>query len=357
MRQTLILAASVISLAGAGCTSREIHVTFSEGKVLGGKKVSAETLNLGREAYMHFCYACHGEKGDGNGPAAPGLRPPPRDFRTALFKFGKVYPQASLPHDDDLKKIVRDGLAGTAMLPWDVPDELLDPIIQYIKTLSPMWQDPDEEVGERIVLDEDPDPWTGNKKEAIARGKEVYHGAATCQQCHAAYATRAEIYAAAKAANKPFELRDNLYQPELRPSEVELNGYKLKILPPDFLFNEIRSGISVEELYRTIAAGVKPTMPPWHQALPADDLWAMAYYVRSLVELKNTPKAATLRDELSRQPEFVPPEPAVEPEPPAGADEGGAAAPAEPPGANGGAAAPAPQPDAEPPPAGDAPTP
>jgi hypothetical protein len=64
------------SFALVACEEEE----FSKSKTLGGKVVSADTLNAGHEAYTHYCRACHGEKGDGHGPAALGLRPPPRDF-------------------------------------------------------------------------------------------------------------------------------------------------------------------------------------------------------------------------------------------------------------------------------------
>src|SRR5438309_1600492 len=112
---------------------------FSKSKTLGGKQVSADTLNAGKESYTHYCRACHGDKGDGHGPAALGLRPPPRDFTQGKFKFAAVE-SGSLPNDDDLRRIVKKGLHGTAMLPWDVPDQELSNIIPYVKTFSPKWQ-------------------------------------------------------------------------------------------------------------------------------------------------------------------------------------------------------------------------
>src|SRR5262249_21960528 len=115
------------------------EVEFQETMRLGGKIVSKETLEQGREAYTHYCRACHGACGDGRGPASKGLRPPPRDFRLGQFKFIAVK-AGDLPSDDDLKRIILGGLKGTAMLPWDVPEDDVDPIIQYIKTFSTKWQ-------------------------------------------------------------------------------------------------------------------------------------------------------------------------------------------------------------------------
>ena len=34
----------------------------------------------GRLVYQVYCVACHGAEGHGDGPAAAGLKPPPRDF-------------------------------------------------------------------------------------------------------------------------------------------------------------------------------------------------------------------------------------------------------------------------------------
>jgi hypothetical protein len=73
-------------------------------------------------------------------------------------------------------------------------------------------------------------------------------------------------------------------------------------------------------------------MPTWKNVLPDPDLWAMAYYVRSLVALRGTPEAAALQRRLLDQPPWSPP-----PLPDAGADGGDAgpsAAPQDPPDRN-----------------------
>src|SRR5262245_34339429 len=40
----------------------------------------------GKELFDNHCAACHGEKGDGNGPAARFLYPKPRDFTEGKFR-------------------------------------------------------------------------------------------------------------------------------------------------------------------------------------------------------------------------------------------------------------------------------
>ncbi|HEX9104957.1 MAG TPA: c-type cytochrome, partial [Polyangia bacterium] len=108
----------------------------------------------GRAAYQQYCRPCHGENGDGRGFSSVGLRPPPRDFTHPIFKFGHT-PIPQLPPDRALERIIRKGLNGTAMRPWDVSDAELHDVVQYIKTFSPQWRS--ERQGEAIVPS--PDPW------------------------------------------------------------------------------------------------------------------------------------------------------------------------------------------------------
>jgi len=209
---------------------------FSETVALGGYEVEASELNRGEESYMLYCYACHGEAGDGKGPAAKFLRPPPRDFRIATYKFTKIQTGSGLPPDDNLYDLITRGLHGSAMLPWDIPDEDLYRAIEYIKTFSPAWTELDPETGIRgkigisidatrdcsSVEDEgeranclESDPWTlpggdmdryGVKawsdeqkakqdalhREAYKAGWKAYHENG-CNNCHASYATAAEL--------------------------------------------------------------------------------------------------------------------------------------------------------------------
>lgn len=298
---------AAITLLLCGCSLAPPRV--DEPLQLRSRTVSTEQLRAGWEAYTLYCRACHGDEGDGRGPSAPGLRPPPRDFRQATFKFGWVVD--GLPHDEDLARIVTGGLHGTAMLEWDIPQDALPVILQYLKTFAREdWADPDA-LGEQVTASND--PWgAARATEAVERGKKIYHGLATCWSCHPAYATKEEIHAASsEVGNKPItDFRANLYHGELKESEYRVEGKKLKIMPPDFTFIPLRASRSVADLYRTIGAGIPGTaMPAWKGALPEEDLWALAYYVDSLARMMDLPAAAELRRRMAQQPEFVPPAP------------------------------------------------
>jgi len=273
---------------------------------LAGKTVSAETLNLGRTSYLQYCRACHGDQGKGDGPSAPGLRPPPRNFTQGEFKFAGVLDQ-KLPRDEDLVRIVRSNLHGTAMVGWEVPDTELNAIIQYLKTLSDAWKD-DDAVGEPVVAGAD--PWGPSKEaEAIARGKLLYHGFAQCLNCHPAYATPQEISAASQelSGHPTTDFRPEMYLPEAKPSDYTApDGKPVELLPPDFLINPVRTiqpGTELTDLYRILVAGVTgAAMPAWDpQVLPdkTRDMWALAYYVRSLIRMRGTPGALAFKERLA----------------------------------------------------------
>jgi mono/diheme cytochrome c family protein len=69
-----------------------------------------ELLEQGRASFQRNCASCHGEKGTGDGFAAAGLNPKPRNFTTDPFKNGARPPQV-------FETLAR-GIPGTAMVPF-----------------------------------------------------------------------------------------------------------------------------------------------------------------------------------------------------------------------------------------------
>ena len=66
------------------------------------------TIAAGRATYAERCAACHGERGRGDGPAAPGLHPPPADLLLHV-------PQHT---EGELYYFIARGIPGTAMPAW-----------------------------------------------------------------------------------------------------------------------------------------------------------------------------------------------------------------------------------------------
>ena len=313
---------SIALVATMGCKDPvAFEEPFTVDVTLGGTAIPAASLDNGRQMYVRQCMACHGLEGDGRGPSSPGLRPAPRDLRIAKYKFVRMV-DGDLPTDKMLYDVIRGGLHGTAMLPWDIQDDALYDIVHYIKTFSPEdegWRDPENEIGKPIELSED--PWVGKVEEAVEYGKQVYHGVANCQSCHPAYATKEYIHGAFTRAGKKPELRDDPYHSALQVTEYEVMGVEQKNLPPDYTLNPTRSvradpgeagWDAKRSLYRIIGAGVNGTaMAAWQGTLEEKDLWAVSYYVDSLISLRDTPAAMTMKQELLNQPEWTP-EPEVD---------------------------------------------
>lgn len=249
-------------------------------------------LETGRAAYATYCTGCHGEAGDGNGDAAVFFDPKPRNFVTAYFKFSSTR-SGELPTDDDLRRTIKGGLKGSAMPPFELlPEPTVDALIAYLKTFSPKWKE--RGPARAIPVPDDPYRMVADKSEAIARGELIYNGYATCWTCHPAYTTHERINAARAALN--FPTYDSA-RPDLHLAIGKENVEGHLIYPPDFLRDFVRSGASVDDLYRSIAAGITGTaMPTWVDSMDLRglnegdpplvqqaDLWAVAYYVQDLI--------------------------------------------------------------------------
>jgi mono/diheme cytochrome c family protein len=92
-------------------------------QVAAGKKLFQET------AKPLACMNCHGTHGDGMGPAALGLTPPPRNFTCGQTMKG-------IP-DGQLFWIIKNGSPGTGMMPFaGLSDDEVWQLIQYVRTLA-----------------------------------------------------------------------------------------------------------------------------------------------------------------------------------------------------------------------------
>ena len=67
--------------------------------------------------YRAKCATCHGEKGDGQGPASYLLYPRPRNFVVGSFRLRST-PSGKLPADADLVRTIARGIPGTSMPGW-----------------------------------------------------------------------------------------------------------------------------------------------------------------------------------------------------------------------------------------------
>ncbi len=272
------------------------------------RSTKASLLSQGKEAYEQYCVGCHGVNGDGRGEAAGFLDPRPRNFQTAEFKFNSRG-VGELPTDDDLKRTIRYGLKGSAMPAFRLlGDRTLESLVAYIKTFSPRWEE--ETPGQPIQYVEDPWRMDEDKSEAIQRGEVVYHGYASCWSCHPAYVTPEKIdeYLVMMGDDPRGEYRDDIHKAIGKATEEGNILY-----PPDFRRDFVRSGMSLEDLYRSIGAGIQGSaMPKWLMSIEYQpdenepplttkaDIWAMAYYVQDLIRQRPAKLEAGSFDVRSR---------------------------------------------------------
>jgi mono/diheme cytochrome c family protein len=290
MKQSIAIIA--VLLTAAGCAD----VAWGPEQLARGKgSARAVSLEQGRNTYATYCVGCHGEAGDGNGPAAHFLNPKPRDFRVGRLKFASVA-AGSVPRDEDYLRTINRGLAGTAMPEFNLlSEDAKRSLVLYIRRLQSGEPEPPASA---VPIPEN--PWQDEAAKAVAEGRRLYHGMASCYTCHPAYLTRPQIADALKSFGMPVEgdFRDHLY--DAVPKESEWGA---DITPPDFLVDRLKAGSSREDLIRSIATGIGGTaMPSWGSALSPEQLWGIAYYVESLTAIRGTAQARNFRDSLLSQP-------------------------------------------------------
>ena len=224
----------------------------------------AEMAARGAAIYGVYCEGCHGNAGDGKGPAADMLIVKPRDFTKGVFKFRST-PTGELPTDEDLYRLITNGAYGTSMPAWPLLTERERyAVIDYIKGFYPEWEA--RGAGEPIHIPKPPD-FVGTQA-SIARGRELYE-LLDCATCHG------------DTGRGDGESANDL--------DPDIWGNKQR--PFNFTSGPLRGGSRVEDIYRTFMTGVGGTaMPSYNdifnepdgEYILENDAWNLVSYVRSL---------------------------------------------------------------------------
>jgi DMSO reductase family type II enzyme heme b subunit len=243
-----VLAATIVALVGAA-------------PALVGAQ--AGDANAGKAVYQLKCVGCHGEKGDGKGPAAELLVPQPRDFTSGIYKIRTTAGKA--PSDQDLFKVITDGMPGTSMPSWAVlPEKERWNLVAYIKAFA---ADKFKEAPKKLELPKE----VASSAESIKRGKEMFE-AIECNKCHG---TDGRADGPSRA-----ELKDEWGHP-IAPANLTKRW-------------TFRGGPTRTEIATRLAAGVLGTpMPTFIDSVEKpEDIWHLTNYILSLGP--DSPHYATL---------------------------------------------------------------
>jgi len=232
----------------------------------------------GKAIYLKRCLGCHGVEGDGLGPAAQRLNPPPRDFTSGQYKFKSSAFNEDVPNDADLFRMIRDGMPGTSMPGWrDVlSEQAIWDVIAYIKVFGELEEKPKHQVDFGTQVKSSP--------ASIKKGKSLFLKDDRCSECHGKNGKGDGVK----------KLKDD-------------NGARTwpRNLTKPWTF---RAGNSPKEIFTRITAGIPGTQmpsfanPKSKKKLSIMDRWHIANYVASLgksvevVQAKNTVVGASKLD-------------------------------------------------------------
>lgn len=134
VREFLMGAARKIALEAPEESPREIAQLASLERIdLESQRVLDTVVNTG-EVYRRQCVACHGETGEGNGPAAVAFNPKPANLTDPEFMSERT--------DEELLNVLRQGKGAMPAFSAILSDEDLVRMVRYIRTLSAKPQAP-----------------------------------------------------------------------------------------------------------------------------------------------------------------------------------------------------------------------
>lgn len=209
---------------------------------------------LGKQVYEKRCAFCHGFDGKGDGAGAQFLDPRPRDFTRGLYKIRST-PSGTLPTDEDLFRIITEGMPGTSMPGWEkLPEAERRAVVQYVKGFSDRFKG--EGSGKPIDIGKE----VASSKESLEKGRQLYKDL-ECFSCHGQEGR-------GDGPSTP-DLKDD-WGNRIRPANLTKRW-------------TFRGGHSVKAIYTRFNTGIAGTpMPAYSDSIDAGQSWQLSHYVASL---------------------------------------------------------------------------
>lgn len=219
--------------------------------------------------YRQWCARCHGERGDGRGPASAALRwngQPPRDFTAGRFKLQST-PSGQGPTDADLARTIARGIPGTSM-PY-FADLLDDGEIARLVGVVRGFATTPRPARTAIDLGIEPPDGAASRARGAARYRDL-----GCAACHGEHG-RGD-----------------------GPSAAQLRATDGTRLPPADLTRPwaFRGGPTGADVTMRLATGLAGTpMPGYLDAASTDELWDVAHWIGSIAAAPSLRAAAVAR--------------------------------------------------------------
>lgn len=240
----------------------------------------------GPQLFAIHCAACHGERGDGNGLAARFLNPKPRDFGEAMFRL--VTTSSNIATTDDVKRVIRRGMPGSAMLAFGhLADADVDALADEVRRLTragveqrlrKVAAEAEEAVDEKELAETlttlltpgdpvaVPSPFPKPTPESVARGDKLYRSTAVaCVSCHGETGKGDGVQ----------EQRNN-------------DGTPTR--PRDFTRGVFKSGRDSGQLHARVLRGMPGTPMPSSPTLTQQQVTDLVHYILSLSPADSTEK-------------------------------------------------------------------
>ena len=113
----------VIALVAVMCKKKEVaNVDASV--------APQEQIKMGQEVYQANCSSCHGQTGEGDGPATAGGSIKPTNFKKDQLRNGNDI--------DSLVRSIEEGIPGTVMVAWKdiLTNQQVKAVATYVKSLT-----------------------------------------------------------------------------------------------------------------------------------------------------------------------------------------------------------------------------
>jgi mono/diheme cytochrome c family protein len=291
-RKVLLFAAPVLAVVLSWGSAVLLHAALTAGTT--GAAVADRGPPDGAQLFSQHCARCHGERGDGHGLVP--LDPPARHFGAEKFKLATTVNSVGrvVPCDDDLLRVLKHGIPGSAMPAFDqLPEGELRAIAGHVRRLA--WENvfamlrakEVKEFGDYDPLDiakrtedltclgkppEVPTSFAAANPQLLARGHDLYMQ--NCAPCHGP-----------EGRGDGPQTKD--------PSFKNENGTPAH--PRDLTQGLYKGGGEPAQLYARIVLGIPGTPMPATKTLSPQDVDALIAYIRSLPQHPQTGAAVAER--------------------------------------------------------------